>query len=151
MQPCGSPNYASSMNDDASSPVLRLPAGELEGAVRTALAQWPRDYDRVRQLVTDRSAAEMEACSLAALRCPNASLGCRSPRYATCSSSSSSRLSWAPLVSAQRSALLRLGRRRVWMPSSTSASPSQYPRAKQAMSMSQGSGLNPPEMGRPDR
>lgn len=57
MSPCHTSNhgrrysyYASSMNDDAGSPAQRLPAGELEAGVRSALAQWIGKGENVRQL-----------------------------------------------------------------------------------------------------
>lgn len=57
--------YASNVNDDLSSPALRLPAGELEAAVRNALAGWLRDITNTREL-----ASELDASSVANLiRC----------------------------------------------------------------------------------
>lgn len=67
MSPCHTRNhgrrysyYASSMNDDASSPALRLPAGELELSVRNTLAGWLRDGKRMRELAAGRSAEDIE-------------------------------------------------------------------------------------------
>ena len=67
MSPCHTRNhgrrysyYASSMNDDASSPALRLPAGELELSVRNTIAKWLRDGGRIRELAAGRSAEEIE-------------------------------------------------------------------------------------------
>ncbi len=67
MSPCHTRNhgrrysyYASSMNDDASSPALRLPAGELELSVRNTIAEWLRDGDRIRELAAGRSAEDIE-------------------------------------------------------------------------------------------
>ena len=65
MSPCHTRNhgrrysyYASSMNDDASSPALRLPAGELELSVKNTIAKWLRDGDRLRLLAAGRSAED---------------------------------------------------------------------------------------------
>ena len=67
MSPCHTRNhgrrysyYASSMNDDASSPALRLPAGELELSVRNTIAKWLRDGDRIHELAAGRSAKDIE-------------------------------------------------------------------------------------------
>lgn len=79
MSPCHTRNhgrrytyYASSMNDDASSPALRLPAGELELSVRTTIAEWLRNGDRIRELAAGRSAEDterlFECCSGLAMR-----------------------------------------------------------------------------------
>ena len=66
MSPCHTRNhgrrytyYASSMNDDAASPALRLPAGELEASVRTGVAGWLTDSENIRQLSKGYSAAEL--------------------------------------------------------------------------------------------
>jgi len=66
MSPCHTRNhgrrysyYASSMNDDAGAPALRLPAGELEASVRTAIADWLRDAENVRKLAPGCSASEI--------------------------------------------------------------------------------------------
>ncbi|WP_209349488.1 recombinase family protein [Pontixanthobacter sp. CEM42] len=79
MSPCHTRNhghrysyYASSMNDDASSPALRLPAGELELSVRTTIAEWLRNGDRIRELAAGQSADDterlFECCSDLAMR-----------------------------------------------------------------------------------
>ncbi len=79
MSPCHTRNhgrrysyYASSMNDDASSPALRLPAGELELSVRNTIAKWLRDGDRIRELAAGRNAEDIarlfECCSDLATR-----------------------------------------------------------------------------------
>ena len=67
MSPCHTRNhgrrysyYASSMNDDASSPALRLPAGELELSVRNTIAEWLRDGDMMRELASGRNAEDIE-------------------------------------------------------------------------------------------
>jgi len=67
MSPCHTRNhgrrysyYASSMNDDASAPALRLPAGDLEGSVRSAIAGWLKDGDNVRSLKRGASASDVE-------------------------------------------------------------------------------------------
>ncbi|MDN3644618.1 recombinase family protein [Pontixanthobacter aestiaquae] len=67
MSPCHTRNhgrrysyYASNMNDIASSPALRLPAGELELSVRNTVAAWLRNGDRVRELAAGRSAKDIE-------------------------------------------------------------------------------------------
>ncbi|GAA4641488.1 hypothetical protein GCM10023115_00360 [Pontixanthobacter gangjinensis] len=67
MSPCHTRNhgrrysyYASSMNDDASSPALRLPAGELELSVRNTIAKWLRDGDHMRELAAGQSAEDIE-------------------------------------------------------------------------------------------
>lgn len=79
MSPCHTRNhgrrysyYASSMNDDASSPALRLPAGELELSVRNTIGEWLRDGNRIRELAAGRSAEDIErmfkCCSSLATR-----------------------------------------------------------------------------------
>ena len=85
MSPCHTRNhrrrysyYASSMNDDASSPALRLPAGELELSVRNTIAEWLRDGNRMRELAAGRSAEDIErmfkCCSDLATRIATASI-----------------------------------------------------------------------------
>ena len=66
MSPCHTRNhgrkyayYASNMNDDASAPALRLPAGELEASVRSAIACWLRDAGKVRHLAPGCSAGDL--------------------------------------------------------------------------------------------
>jgi DNA invertase Pin-like site-specific DNA recombinase len=77
MSPCHTRNhgrrysyYASNMNDDAGAPALRFPAGELEACLRSAVANWLRNGQMVRQLVAGRSAGDHQrffaSCSLAA-------------------------------------------------------------------------------------
>ena len=68
MSPCHTRNhgrrysyYASSMNDDAAAPALRLPAGELEASVRTAIMRWLQDNDRLREFGTGLGAGELAA------------------------------------------------------------------------------------------
>ena len=51
--------YASNMNDDAGAPALRLPAGELEAAVRKCLANWLRQGENLQPLIAGRSAGEV--------------------------------------------------------------------------------------------
>ncbi|MGX7927768.1 recombinase family protein [Tsuneonella sp. HG094] len=48
--------YASNLNDDQGAPALRLPAGELEGSVRTAIADWIENPAHLAEL-----AAELQA------------------------------------------------------------------------------------------
>ena len=59
--------YASNMNDDAGAPALRLPAGELEISVRTAIANWIKNPANIVGLVSGLSAEEKRrffaACS----------------------------------------------------------------------------------------
>lgn len=66
MSPCHTRNhgrrysyYASSMNDDAAAPALRLPAGELEALVRTGLANWLTNSENTRRLAEGYSATEL--------------------------------------------------------------------------------------------
>ena len=54
--------YASNLNDDASAPAQRLPAGELEASVRTAVLDWFGEGENVRAL-----AVGLDARALAAL------------------------------------------------------------------------------------
>lgn len=83
MSPCHTRNhgrrysyYASNMNDDTSSPALRLPAGELELSVTSTIAKWLRDGERIRELAAGRSAEDtkrlFECCSGLAMRITNA-------------------------------------------------------------------------------
>ncbi len=85
MSPCHTRNhgrrysyYASSMNDDSSSPALRLPAGELELSVRNTVAEWLRDGEQIRELASGRSAEDIErlfnCCSELAASIANASI-----------------------------------------------------------------------------
>lgn len=53
--------YASNMNGDAEAPALRLPASEIEQAVRRAIAKWFRDDANIRKLAASRSAEEQKA------------------------------------------------------------------------------------------
>ncbi|MEP1835631.1 MAG: recombinase family protein [Hyphomonas sp.] len=70
--------YASSMNDDASSPALRLPAGELELSARNTVAEWLRNGNRMRELAAERCAEDVERlfkyCSGLATRIISASI-----------------------------------------------------------------------------
>lgn len=50
--------YASNMNDNAETPALRLPAGELEQAVRRAVAKWLQTSANIQGLAASRSAEE---------------------------------------------------------------------------------------------
>lgn len=50
--------YASNMNDDAVASALRLPASEIEQAVRRAVAKWLRTDANIQKLVSSRSADE---------------------------------------------------------------------------------------------
>ncbi|MEM7701743.1 MAG: recombinase family protein [Pseudomonadota bacterium] len=50
--------YASNMNDDYETPALRLPASEIEQAVRRAVSKWLRTSGNIQRLVTSRSADE---------------------------------------------------------------------------------------------
>lgn len=50
--------YASNINDDPDAPALRLPAGEIEQAVRRAIATWFRTDTNIRNLTSSRSAHE---------------------------------------------------------------------------------------------
>ena len=66
MSPCHTRNhgrrysyYASNKNDDVSVPAQRLPAGELEASVRTAISGWLRDPGKVRQLAPGCSASDL--------------------------------------------------------------------------------------------
>ncbi|MDA0819453.1 MAG: recombinase family protein [Proteobacteria bacterium] len=43
--------YASNLNDDPGAPALRLPAGEIEQAVRGAVAKWLQDQSNLQKLV----------------------------------------------------------------------------------------------------
>ncbi|WP_379552475.1 recombinase family protein [Qipengyuania sp. DGS5-3] len=52
--------YASNMNDDSDAPALRLPAGEIEQAVRRAVARWLRTDTNVRELMTSKQANEKQ-------------------------------------------------------------------------------------------
>lgn len=52
--------YASNMNDDAGAPALRLPASEIEQAVRRAVAKWFRGDANIQKLVVSRSADEKQ-------------------------------------------------------------------------------------------
>ncbi|MEZ5735641.1 MAG: recombinase family protein [Novosphingobium sp.] len=54
--------YASNLNDDASTPAQRLPAGELEAAVRKAIADWLKVSCNTRALKPD-----LETIALAGL------------------------------------------------------------------------------------
>ena len=67
MSPCHTRNhgrrysyYASNLSDDAGAAALRLPAGELEAAVRSALAGWLNDRHIIRGLVSGSGAHEQE-------------------------------------------------------------------------------------------
>jgi len=51
--------YSSHMGDDQSAPAIRLPAGELDAAVRQELAKLLADTDRMRALVEDPTTAEL--------------------------------------------------------------------------------------------
>lgn len=51
--------YVSHMGGDAGAPALRLPAGELDAAVRLALAAFLANTDRTRELVSADNAADM--------------------------------------------------------------------------------------------
>jgi DNA invertase Pin-like site-specific DNA recombinase len=53
--------YASNMNGDAGAPALRLPASEIEQAVRRAVAKWLRTDANIQKLVASRSADEKKA------------------------------------------------------------------------------------------
>ena len=53
--------YASNLNDDASVPAQRLPAGELDASVRVALASWLRDTQPITKLAVDLDAPSLEA------------------------------------------------------------------------------------------
>jgi DNA invertase Pin-like site-specific DNA recombinase len=70
--------YASNMNDDAGAPALRLPAGELETAVRTAIANWIENPANLAPLVSGLGAVEKRrffaACSDVARRVASASI-----------------------------------------------------------------------------
>jgi len=48
--------YASSRRDDAGAAAVRLPAGELETTVRSALSQWLRDAENIPSLAAGLSA-----------------------------------------------------------------------------------------------
>ena len=52
--------YASSTRDDAGASALRLPAGELEAAVRSTLSQWLRDTANLPRLASGRSAEKYQ-------------------------------------------------------------------------------------------
>ncbi len=53
--------YASNMNDDAEAPALRLPAGEIEQAIRQAISKWLRTNANMREQVISRSAVDKKA------------------------------------------------------------------------------------------
>lgn len=52
--------YASNMNDDHAAPALRLPAGELEISVRTAIANWIENPAQLAGIVTGLQADEKQ-------------------------------------------------------------------------------------------
>jgi site-specific DNA recombinase len=52
--------YASNLNDDYEAPALRLPASEIELAVRHAVVVWLRTSENIQKLVTSRSADEKQ-------------------------------------------------------------------------------------------
>jgi site-specific DNA recombinase len=51
--------YVSNLNDNRDAPALRLPAGELDAAVRQELATFLSSTDLTRQLVSDTSTREL--------------------------------------------------------------------------------------------
>lgn len=53
--------YASNMNGDAEAPALRLPASEIEQAVRRAIAKWFKDDANIQKLAASKSADEKKA------------------------------------------------------------------------------------------
>ena len=55
------------MIGDASSPALRLSAGELELSIRNTIAKWLQAGEKIRELAAGRSAEELSNCSNAAL------------------------------------------------------------------------------------
>lgn len=50
--------YASNMNDDHAAPALRLPAGELEISIKTAIADWIENSGHLADMVTGLPADE---------------------------------------------------------------------------------------------
>ena len=85
MSPCHTKNhgrrysyYASSLNDDASAPARRLPAGDLETAVRRAIADWLSARPSMRMLFagtdTLRLATAINCCRQAGLTLTSGSL-----------------------------------------------------------------------------
>ncbi|WFL78294.1 recombinase family protein [Altererythrobacter arenosus] len=48
--------YASNLNDDPGAPALRLPAGEIEQSVRSAVAQWLNDQPNLQKLAEGQPA-----------------------------------------------------------------------------------------------
>lgn len=68
MSPCHTRNhgrrysyYASNLNDDATAPAQRLPAGELEANVRAAVVSWLRAGEHIRNLGCGLEAASLES------------------------------------------------------------------------------------------
>lgn len=53
--------YASNLNDDFRAPAERLPAGELDANVRSALGSWLRDSKQIRTLAVDLDAPSLGA------------------------------------------------------------------------------------------